>query len=496
MSVARRIFSWRTLRVLLFLFVALVTCVALLVAFENWRGKRAWLKFKAEWEAKGEVFDAVGVIPPKVPDNQNFAATPLFAALFDYEYAPSVIYNNSNALLRSRSVVLSGNGKAPRISDRAAGKPTDLGAWRAYLSSNSATLNPDQRLVTSSATNAEDLMRALAKFDETLKELHDAASRPDSVFPVHYHENISALLPHLAVLRSVSDIVRLRAVAQWEQGRAAEAFSDLKLAFRLGESLKAEPLLVSQLVRFSLLESALDTVWETLGRWSDEQLVELQRIVSAIEVLDDYPRSIRGERALINDVFVRMRQGEHFPDDLGRIARHAPSGFLYHNQLALNRLHQKYSFAPVDLEQRRVDPKAAFVMDEVPELKRRHPYRIFVQLLFPALGKAVQRFAKTQTDLDLAKLACALERYRRANGTYPKELEALVPHFVERLPHDIISGGTLKYRQTAPEGFVLYSVGFDERDNQGQGQAKGERSGNYDWVWKPVTTTAPVSADR
>ena len=466
MSLARRIFSWRTFRVLFFIFIAFVTLVALTLAFENWRGKRAWLKFKAEWEAKDETFDTASIIPPKVPDDQNFAMTPFFKTLFDYEYAPFVIYNNSNALLRTRGVVLSGNGKAPRISDRQAGERTDLSAWREYLAIDFAASKP-----------ADDISRALAKHDETLKELHDAAARPHAVFPVHYHENISALLPHMEVLRSVSGIVRLRAVVRMEQGRSAEAFDDLKLAFRLGESLKSEPLFVSQLVRFSVLESALNTMWETLGRWNDEQLFELQRIVSAIEVLDDYPRPLRGERALVNDVFARMRQGERFPDDLGAIGRHTPSGFLYQNQLAINRLHQKYSFAAVDLERRRVDPKAAFASDNIPELKSRHPYRLFARLFFPALGKAVQRFAKTQTDLDLAKLACALERYRRANGAYPESLDALVPRFVDKLPHDIVSGGPLTYRQSAEEGFVLYAVGFDERDDQG---------GAADWSWKPL----------
>ena len=34
-------------------------------------------------EAKGEHFDTARLIPPKVPDDQNFAMTPYFAPLFD-----------------------------------------------------------------------------------------------------------------------------------------------------------------------------------------------------------------------------------------------------------------------------------------------------------------------------------------------------------------------------------------------------------------------------
>ena len=40
-----------------------------------------------------------------------------------------------------------------------------------------------------------------------------------------------------------------------------------------------------------------------------------------------------------------------------------------------------------------------------------------------------------------AQIACALERYRLAHGEYPETLDALVPQFIEKVPHDIIGGG-------------------------------------------------------
>src|SRR4051794_30560288 len=76
------LFSWRTVRRSLLALVAAVTCAALLVAEENWRGKRAWEQFKREWEAKGEQFDLASFLPKPVPASQNFAATPYLAAMF------------------------------------------------------------------------------------------------------------------------------------------------------------------------------------------------------------------------------------------------------------------------------------------------------------------------------------------------------------------------------------------------------------------------------
>ena len=49
----------------------------------------------------------------------------------------------------------------------------------------------------------------------------------------------------------------------------------------------------------------------------------------------------------------------------------------------------------------------------------------------------MKKFARIQADVDLARVACALERYRLAHGSYPETLDALAPQFIEKLPHDL-----------------------------------------------------------
>ena len=51
----------------------------------KWAGRSGWENWKAKWEAKGEKFDIASVIPPKVPDHQNFAKSQFFAPLFDHD---------------------------------------------------------------------------------------------------------------------------------------------------------------------------------------------------------------------------------------------------------------------------------------------------------------------------------------------------------------------------------------------------------------------------
>ncbi|HEX4350305.1 MAG TPA: hypothetical protein VH251_07950, partial [Verrucomicrobiae bacterium] len=74
---------WRLLRRGLIGLAVLVTLVAVLVTEENWRGKRDWEVYKREAEARGDRLDVASVIPPAVPDDQNFFCAPIVASAFE-----------------------------------------------------------------------------------------------------------------------------------------------------------------------------------------------------------------------------------------------------------------------------------------------------------------------------------------------------------------------------------------------------------------------------
>jgi hypothetical protein len=56
-----------------------------------------------------------------------------------------------------------------------------------------------------------------------------------------------------------------------------------------------------------------------------------------------------------------------------------------------------------------------------------------------------------------------------------------------RLPHDVIGSQPLKYRREADGGFLLYSIGWNEKDDGGE--AGFDKDGKVDietgdWVWR------------
>jgi hypothetical protein len=102
---------------------------------------------------------------------------------------------------------------------------------------------------------------------------------------------------------------------------------------------------------------------------------------------------------------------------------------------------------------------------------------------FPNFAFSLQRSAHVQTGMHLAVVACALERYRLRQGGYPSTLAALVPELLEKRVEDAITSQPFKYARTADGQFLLYSVGWNQKDDRGQ------IAGTYcfdqgDWVWR------------
>ena len=68
----------------------------------------------------------------------------------------------------------------------------------------------------------------------------------------------------------------------------------------------------------------------------------------------------------------------------------------------------------------------------------------------PNFNKAILTTARNQTLVNEGQTVCALERYHLAHGEYPEALDALVPQFIEKLPHDIIGSPPVQLRRGKP----------------------------------------------
>jgi hypothetical protein len=282
--------------------------------------------------------------------------------------------------------------------------------------------------------------------------------------------------------------LELKACAELALKDSASALDDVKLALYLADTVKEEPFLISWLVRAACLQVAIGPVWEGLAehRWSDSQLQELQGRFEHYDSAPALERCLHAERAfgVLTVDLIGKRDWPYFSTDTGDlplgeylfqsharfIARLAPSGWWDQEKLQYCRLFDLEFQGAWDPAGRTFSPSqinsnSVALGDSISTgFQTILHHRLIAKLLLPALGRTLFKAATVQTATDQAAIACALERYRLANGQFPEELQALTPKFLSSLPNGVITGKPYEYRRTADGQFTLNSAGADDKD--------------------------------
>lgn len=503
-ALGRREFWRAALRQSLFAAAVLATLIAIFYAEENWRGRRRWERFRAEWEAKGVKFSIAEVMPPPVPDDQNMAMHPLFKPVFDYTLGADGMptWRDTNGMERlhrltthppelwqlaaktfpqSQWPVPSNSGSQNRTNGVVL---ANLAHWQDFyrLDTNFAATPPE-------ANPALEVLRYLARHDTALAQLEEALARPHSQFPLKVENELpgSILLPHLANLKQITLLLTLRATARLEAGQPEAALRDVQSAWRLCESLEREPFVISQLVQISIQAITLGAVAHgtALHRWEDRHLRRLDELLRSANKLRSWEFSIRSEAAFMADQLSKMERSRALAEkavasledvvgghgervlkngrDINRwVVRFAPAGWYFQwwvreETVMLACLTPTF----VDAERRRAS------WQNQPGI----PPKLWFDRIWPlqniegTFTKTAAKCVRLQINLDHGRIACALERHWLRHRAYPERLDALVPEFLDRVPHDPFDGQPMRYRREGEQGFVLWSIGFDGKDD-------------------------------
>ncbi len=518
------LFSRKMALAIIFLF----TLVALFYAEENFRGRRAWSRYRQDAEARGLKLDYASHIPPPIPDSENGANTPFIQSWF-----PKPKPNDTNQWpakynLASSKITIKRRTTGPGSQDDRFF--TDLVAWQQAfarikepkdtdakkIERNSHVTDLDKR---EQAAAAVTVLEELKAYESPLDELRAMSSHSKVRYPVAYKldEPFSILIPHLAKLKGIVQTLSLRACAELAAGQTNQAFESVKLMIWVCDSVEDESFLISQLVRIAGRQIALQSVWEGLARhqWSEPQLKELQERFLRTDYAGPMDRCLAGERAggltAIQWMQMQSKRGaamamfevtesEGTPISQNPAKKTAanilgwfiPNGWFDFEKASLGRLMDQQIQGSWDFDAKVVHPR---VVDEnnrrlEAQVSRgafdafRHHY-MFSRLLLPALNKASMRSSRAQSTAQQAGLACAIERYYLAQSKYPDALTDLVPKYLAKIPHEVVSTNDMHYRQTA-QGFLLYSAGWDGKDDGGEflRAAKGNEPEKGDWVWR------------
>lgn len=437
----------------LFVIAGLATLIAVAYALENWRAKKNWNAYESAQVAKGVELYWKKPTPNNIPDDQNFSTTPLLKAIGKKRASDKSIEGKINAV----------NGK------------TGSGGGDYW----NQKFNP--LLEKPTGNRKDDAKLALNKFDPIngeLKELYGALTRPHNFFPLTGEDPLTVDVPNFVGYRILAQAIQTHASANLALGNSETALRDLEVLLALSRGLDVHPVLVSAMVSVALYGQANQVIWEGLAlkTWNLEQLVKIEKLLSDINLLQNFDRAMRlGEKAGINSIARNLKPNEvaSVVDDetAGFYLRFLPSGLRYQNMLVYNRLVDDYALQGYDVKARtiktsEVDDNTSRLLDA---LKVRGPYNYLSQIGIPNFGKALQTIARNQASIHMAMQACELEK----TGNYPRELQST------RI--DPTTGKPLLYR---PDGsrYVIYSAGWNAKDDGGTIPDKVTLD-SADWVW-------------
>jgi hypothetical protein len=329
---------------------------------------------------------------------------------------------------------------------------------------------------------------------------------------------VNSLLPRLGMVRLAAKALVIRANLAAGEGRVEDACQDVVSAYRAGILLGQHHTLVGRLVCLAVCHLALDDLGglAVSGKLSKQQamsmialLRDLGPLPSASAVIDQGERwqlldalrwlsedfSIARVRELV--LTILEMQGDNTANwptseqhratrisgvDFNVILRRA-NGQFDDLVKALTRptFAERISEAKRFSEQLPEIPKVGLTPPVDPARTTQWAGDLLIRMFMPSFGEAQTLVDMGEVKRNVTAVALALAAHKADKGKYPEKLEALAPDYLKAIPADFCSGKPLIYKVEG-EGFVLYSVGKNMRDDGGK--AKGEAEGCDDIVVK------------
>lgn len=392
-------------------------------------------------KAKGEPASAADLDRWSIPDDQN----------------GSVVYQQ---IFKQTS--------APAVSG-------DLGTLRKFVTAKEGERTPDLR---------KQARGALDRCGRLIPLLEQAASRPKCRFRVdHLALAGGSGFTTFGKLRGLAFIPCARAILSAEDGKADEAVKSLRLSFRIGESLKDEPMLVPQLVRIAITLNSCSALRCVLdhGGINEDQARSLGDAMGTIELNSGAALAWAGERALFMTFVPLMAKGDvRFTRDM--LMTESDTGdagatpfFVHAYALVFGRGDEAAYLRAMGklLNSADVPYRDAVYRDRINGSREEReqvfgipPYALVTRILFPVF----LRFGAKKDIASATAIGCrtelALLAYKDRYGVYPASLGELRAKLGWKLREDPFSGKDFIYKRQG-KGFLLYSIGPNLKDDGG-----------------------------
>jgi len=391
----------------------------------------------------------------------------------------------------------------------------------------------------------DDFALAIAPDRPALDLLHQVLNRPTLQF--REEDEVKGMMPHLTQIKEASQKLTAETVYDLHAGDTAAAVTNTLTLLALVRENERQGLLISHLVRLSILSIGIAPTWELLQATNvtDAQLAAVQAQWENMNPLADAACVFVTERAWgikeiekwrnshesLTGLFVGMGtsgsgggSGWTWPPDIDAITekpRYAVGEMMWRSSWSYSDELDMLKREQIILEALRamqtnvsqnyetdfdaMDKRLASVGSTNFGVSISRILRIPYDEWFGGAGlkNAVAKTLRMVAASRVVVSAVALKRFQYRHGALPETLDQLVPDLLPSVPIDPYDGKPLRYHAIGDGTFFLYSVGPDGVDDGGM-PADGKTSGTpnlywqndhaRDWVWPQPATAAEIES--
>ena len=356
-------------------------------------------------------------------------------------------------------------------------------------------------------TSASDYLAWSDQFQPDFDLIREALKRPYARPIGDYSQPANIPIPNFVAVRVLVQMLAQRAQCDLLLGKSEEAFRELSLVHHICRLLEAPPnhkpiTLVAAMINVAVSGLYVGAVEEglRLDAWKEPQLAAIQKELEEIRLLPIVAEAFQTERASVCRMleptspqqFIQSYTGsgsttlwDRLKDPRYTLLALAPRGWVYQNMRTIAEREQN-TLNVFDSARERVLPRIADTLGASDLRGGFFSAYVFLADMLPSPARAIQTTARNQTLVNEADVACALERYRLVHGQYPPSLDALEPQTLKQVPLDLVGGRPLRYHLAVDGKVILYSVGWNEKDDGGIPDTKDPTAFDLakgDWVW-------------
>jgi len=382
-------------------------------------------------------------------------------------------------------ITLIRNNRTPTVSIPTATMPTP-NAFDTYVAAGKAIVRKDEISSAFAEKNqgqklTDDQKAALVDANrEPLKAIRTGLALP---YRQPSLRSLSDPVPYYKDFTYAGRLIALESRVYAARGDVGKAMESALDGIQFGKHLGTGASLIGGLVSLPCQSSSRHAAWDIRDRLDATQAkAATQRLQNLRKMGVSYTDILIEEKYKLQSCAMEIfRDPKKYPADASGDKNDSPQNAdarattlsyfwsIYGKQRSMDNVTRAMDAAIAQSKRRYIDDHAP-----IPE-----PKDLISAILLPEVSTARLRFAANETQDALLTLDLALRAYKGENGQYPATLEALVPRYLPELPVDPFArSGSPRYRVT-PDGFLLYSIGPDGKDDNGEPienpEAKTER---------------------